>query len=97
MCTPLSVHRAATGSALVNSVRQISVTVGVAVLVAVVGFSVGAASRPDFRIVWCVAAVRGLSASAVGVHLSRGGSSGRTAFALSKETEADARILTDAF
>ncbi|WP_392842524.1 hypothetical protein [Streptomyces sp. LN500] len=96
MCTPLSGHRAATGSALVNSVRQISVTVGVAALVTAVGFPGGAASRPDFRIVWCVAAVLGLSASAVGVHLSRGGSSGRTAFAVSKEAEADARTLTDA-
>ncbi|MFJ7947816.1 MFS transporter [Streptomyces sp. NPDC096354] len=89
-------HRAATGSALVNSVRQISVTVGVAVLVAVVGSHVGAASRPDFRIVWCVAAVLGLSTSAIGVHLSRGGGSGRTASAASKEPEADARALADA-
>lgn len=84
------------GSALVNSVRQLSVTVGVAVLVAVVGSHVGAASRPDFRIVWCVAAVLGLSTSAIGVHLSRGGGSGRTASAASKEPEADARALADA-
>ncbi|MFE7774978.1 MFS transporter [Streptomyces sp. NPDC057445] len=89
-------HRAATGSALVNSVRQISATVGVAVLVAVVGSHVGAASLHDFRIVWCVAAVLGLATSAFGVHLSRGGGSGRTVSATSKEPEADAQALTDA-
>ncbi|MGW2562418.1 MFS transporter [Streptomyces sp. NPDC001514] len=89
-------HRAATGSALVNSVRQISTTVGVAVLVAVVGSHVGAASRHDFRIVWCAAAVLGLATSAIGVHLSRGGGSGRTASAASKEPEADAQALADA-
>ncbi|MFE7791543.1 hypothetical protein [Streptomyces sp. NPDC057460] len=75
-------------AALVNSVRQISVTVGVAVLVAVVGSRVGAASCPDFRIIWCVAAVLGLSTSVIGVHPSRGGGS--------KQSEADARALTDA-
>ncbi|MEU0184284.1 MFS transporter [Streptomyces sp. NPDC006207] len=77
-------HRAATGSALVNSVRQISTSVGVAVLVAVVGSHVGAASLHDFRIVWCVAAVLGLTTSVFGVHLSRGGSTARMAVAASK-------------
>ncbi|MDX2648933.1 MFS transporter [Streptomyces sp. PA03-1a] len=76
-------HRAATGSALVNSVRQISTSVGVAVLVAVVGSHVGAASLHDFRIVWCVAAVLGLTTSVFGVHLSRGGSTARMAVAAS--------------
>ncbi|MFI5633394.1 hypothetical protein ACIA8E_29220 [Streptomyces sp. NPDC051664] len=70
------------------SVCQISVTV--------VGSHVGAASRPDFRIVWWVAAVLGLSPSVIGVRLSRGGGSGRTAAAASKEPEADARALADA-
>lgn len=81
-------HRAATGAALVNSVRQISTTVGVAVLVAVVGSHVGAASLHDFRIVWCVAAVLSLATSAFGVHLSRGSRSGQTAAVASKEPEA---------
>ncbi|MGW5611111.1 MFS transporter [Streptomyces sp. NPDC003753] len=87
-------HRAATGSALVNSVRQISATIGVAVLVAVVGSHVGAASRHDFRIAWWAAAVLGLATAAIGVHLS--GGSGRTASATSKEPEADAQALADA-
>ncbi|MFJ3306884.1 MFS transporter [Streptomyces sp. NPDC086549] len=89
-------HRAATGSALVNSVRQISTTVGVAVLVAVVGSRIGADPLHDFRIVWCTAAVLGLATSAFGVHLSRGGGSGRTASTASKEPEADAQALTEA-
>ncbi|MET8954497.1 MFS transporter [Streptomyces sp. NPDC004393] len=88
-------HRAATGSALVNSVRQISISVGVAVLVAVVGSHVGAASRHDFGIVWCTAAVLGLMTSAFGVHLSRGGGSGRTASTAPKEPEAHAQALAD--
>ncbi|MGW0816505.1 MFS transporter [Streptomyces viridiviolaceus] len=89
-------HRAATGSALVNSVRQISATIGVAVLVAVVGSHVGAASHHDFRSVWCVAAVLGLATSAFGVHLSRGGGSGQAVSATSKEPEADAQAPANA-
>ncbi|MFJ9917417.1 MFS transporter [Actinacidiphila glaucinigra] len=77
-------HRAATGSALVNSVRQISTSVGVAVLVAIVGSHIGAASLHDFRIVWSVAAVLGLATSVFGVHLSRGGGSAQMALAASK-------------
>ncbi|MEV6837161.1 MFS transporter [Streptomyces sp. NPDC051133] len=89
-------HRAATGSALVNSVRQISATVGVAVLVAVVGSHVGAASRHDFRVAWWAAAVLGLATSVIGLHLSRGAGSGRTASTASAEPEADAQALADA-
>ncbi|MFI9809133.1 MFS transporter [Streptomyces sp. NPDC052301] len=89
-------HRAATGSALVNSVRQISATVGVAVLVAVVGSHVGAASRHDFRIVWCAAALLSLATSAIGVHLGRSAGSNRTASTPSTEPEADAQALADA-
>ncbi|MFJ7073531.1 DHA2 family efflux MFS transporter permease subunit [Streptomyces sp. NPDC098781] len=89
-------HRAATGSALVNSVRQISATIGVAVLVAVVGSHVGAASLHDFRIVWFIAAALGLATSAFGVHLTRGGGSGRTAPRASKEPGADGQALADA-
>jgi EmrB/QacA subfamily drug resistance transporter len=89
-------NRAATGSALVNSVRQISTTVGVAVLIAVVGSHVGATSGHDFRIAWSTAAVLSLATSAIGVHLSRGGAPGRTAPAASPKPEADAQALTDA-
>nr|WP_308288118.1 MFS transporter [Streptomyces corallincola] len=69
--------RAATGSALVNSVRQISATVGVAVLVALLGSRTGAASRAEFRTAWAVAAGLSLVSAGVGVHLARGGGRGR--------------------
>ncbi|MGW5047048.1 MFS transporter [Streptomyces griseoluteus] len=89
-------HRAATGSALVNSVRQISATVGVAVLVTVLGGShVDAASRHDFRIAWVAAAVLSLATSAIGVRLSRGGGPARMAPAASKEPAADAQTPAD--
>jgi EmrB/QacA subfamily drug resistance transporter len=88
-------HRAATGSALVNSVRQLSSTVGVAVLVAVVGSHVGAASLHDFRIVWSAAAVLAVATSVIGVHLSRGGGSGGTGSAASKKADG-APALADA-
>ncbi|MFD9127026.1 MFS transporter [Kitasatospora sp. NPDC059571] len=88
-------HRAATGSALVNSVRQLSSTIGVAVLVAVVGSRVDAASAHAFRIVWYAAAALALSTSAIGVHLGRAGS-GRTTPAVSKEPGPGTRALTDA-
>jgi EmrB/QacA subfamily drug resistance transporter len=61
----LPASRAATGSALVNALRQISATVGVAVLVSLLGAGVGVGSVTDFRIAWCVAA--GLSLVTVGV------------------------------
>ncbi|MFC8427431.1 MFS transporter [Streptomyces sp. NPDC057253] len=64
-------HRAATGSALVNSVRQISATVGVALLVAIVGTHVGPAQRQDFRAAWLVAAALSVAAALVGVWITR--------------------------
>ncbi|WP_259464455.1 MFS transporter [Streptomyces sp. TLI_171] len=69
--TSLPGHRAATGSALVNSVRQISATVGVALLVAVVGSEVGPAQRQDFRIAWLIAAALAVVTSAVGLQIAR--------------------------
>ncbi|MFI6074444.1 MFS transporter [Actinoplanes sp. NPDC051343] len=63
--------RAATGSALVNSARQISASIGVALLVTIVGGNVGVSSRDDFRWVWSVAAVLTLATAAVGLLLSR--------------------------
>lgn len=88
-------HRAATGSALVNSVRQISATIGVAVLVAVVGSHVDATSHHDFRVVWYTAAALSLGTSAVGAQLSRGRGQGpeRTGPATPKEAEATGRAL----
>ncbi|MGI5414102.1 MFS transporter [Streptomyces chartreusis] len=71
-------HRAATGSALVNSVRQISATVGVAILVAVVGAHVGPAQRQDFRLAWVLAAALSLLCTAVGVQLTRSAARGRS-------------------
>ncbi|MEV7076570.1 MFS transporter [Streptomyces sp. NPDC093990] len=67
----LPAHRAATGSALVNSVRQISATVGVALLVAIVGTHVGPAQRQDFRAAWLVAAALSAAAAVVGVWITR--------------------------
>ncbi|MFE2075762.1 MFS transporter [Streptomyces misionensis] len=64
-------HRAATGSALVNSVRQISATVGVALLVAVVGTHVGPAQRQDFRAAWLVAAALSVATAVVGARITR--------------------------
>ncbi|MFF4895874.1 MFS transporter [Streptomyces sp. NPDC001068] len=84
-------HRAATGSALVNSVRQISATLGVAVLVAVVGSHVDAASTRDFRAVWYTAAALGLATTAVGIQLSRG--RGRPGPATPQESEATGRTV----
>ncbi|WP_398407118.1 MFS transporter [Streptomyces sp. WSLK1-4] len=65
-------HRSATGSALVNSVRQISATVGVALLVAVVGAQVGPAQRQEFRAAWLVAAALALVTAVVGARITRG-------------------------
>jgi EmrB/QacA subfamily drug resistance transporter len=63
--------RAATGSALVNSARQISASIGVALLVTIVGSQIGAGSRNDFRWAWAVAAALTLATAAVGLLLSR--------------------------
>lgn len=65
----LPADRAATGSALVNAVRQIASTVGVAVLVTVVGSRVSAASVGGFRVAWGVGAVLGLATTAAGLLL----------------------------
>ena len=64
-------NRAATGSALVNSVRQVASTVGVAVLVTILGGSVGAGALTDFRVAWTVGAVLSLATAAVGFLLAR--------------------------
>ncbi|MEE4545008.1 MFS transporter [Streptomyces sp. V4-01] len=63
--------RAATGSALVNSVRQISSTVGVAVLVTILGSQVTAGSVSDFRLAWAIGAGLSLVTALLGVQLAR--------------------------
>ncbi|WP_141955538.1 MFS transporter [Actinoallomurus bryophytorum] len=67
----LPADRAATGSALVNSFRQISATVGVAVLVTILGTRVGAGSVDDFRLAWALGAALGVGTSVVGALLLR--------------------------
>lgn len=67
----LPAHRSATGSALVNSVRQMSATVGIAVLVAILGSHVGPAQRQDFRAAWLAAAALGLACTLIGIRLTR--------------------------
>jgi hypothetical protein len=67
----LPATRAATGSALVNSFRQIAATVGVAVLVTILGSRVGADSVTGFRVGWAVGAALSLATAAVGVALAR--------------------------
>jgi hypothetical protein len=71
--------RAATGSALVNSVRQISSTVGVAVLVTVLGSTVDTGSIRDFRFAWALGAALSLLTAAVGVLLTRSRPAGEPA------------------
>jgi hypothetical protein len=67
----LPATRAATGSALVNSMRQIAATIGVAVLVTIVGARVDAGSATGFRIAWAVGAALSLGTAVVGVLLTR--------------------------
>ncbi|GII58796.1 MFS transporter [Planotetraspora thailandica] len=67
----LPAGRAATGSALVNSVRQIASTVGVAVLVTIIGARVDAGSVGGFRLAWVIGAGLSLVTSVAGVLLMR--------------------------
>jgi EmrB/QacA subfamily drug resistance transporter len=68
----LPADRAATGSALVNSFRQISATLGVAILVTMLGSAVDVSSIGDFRLAWALAAVLSLATAALGLALVRG-------------------------
>jgi EmrB/QacA subfamily drug resistance transporter len=63
--------RAATGSALVNSLRQISATVGVSVLITILGTRVDAGSIDKFRLAWGLGAGLSLMTAVVGVLLTR--------------------------
>lgn len=64
-------NRAATGSALVNSVRQVASTLGVALLVTILGTRVDGGSITGFRVGWAFGVVLSLATTAVGVLLSR--------------------------
>ena len=64
--TALPAHRAATGSAFVNSGRQIASALGVAILVTVLGTT---ASVHEFRVGWAVAAALAIGAAATSVSL----------------------------
>jgi EmrB/QacA subfamily drug resistance transporter len=63
--------RASTGSALVNSVRQIASTVGVAILVTILGAKVDAGSIPGFRLAWALTAALSFATAAIGWLLTR--------------------------
>jgi len=67
----LPAHRSATGSAMVNTGRQISAAVGVALLVSLIGVRVEADSLSEFRAAWLVAATFGLLTGALAAALPR--------------------------
>lgn len=67
----LPAARTATGSALVNSFRQISSALGVALLVTLLGSRVDAGSTGDFRLAWTLAAVLSVVTSVLGALLVR--------------------------
>ena len=67
----LPADRAATGSALVNSVRQISASIGVALLVTIVGSRITAGSENAFRGAWSLAAALTLATAGVGLALTK--------------------------
>jgi EmrB/QacA subfamily drug resistance transporter len=64
-------NRAATGSALVNSFRQISAAIGVATLVTILGTHVNTSSTNDFRVAWLLGAALSLATTATGLALTR--------------------------
>lgn len=63
--------RATTGSTLVNSLRQISSTVGVSLLVTILGTRVDAGSVNHFRLAWGLGTGLSLLTAGVGVLLTR--------------------------
>jgi hypothetical protein len=69
--TSLPAHRSATGSALVNSNRQIFSALGVALLVTLLGATIGAGSVNAFRWSWVIAAGLALLCGVAGVVMAR--------------------------
>jgi EmrB/QacA subfamily drug resistance transporter len=72
----LPADRAATGSAMVNSLRQISATLGVSILVTIIGSRLDATSIDDFRLSWTLAAALSLATSLLGGALMRSRTAG---------------------
>jgi EmrB/QacA subfamily drug resistance transporter len=70
-------NRAATGSALVNSFRQISAAVGVAILVTILGTQVDPTAITEFRTAWLLSAALGLATTVTGLALARSTSQSR--------------------
>jgi hypothetical protein len=68
--TALPAHRSATGSALVNSNRQIASAVGVAILVTLLGAHPGVGSVGAFRLGWATATGLALLSAVTGVALA---------------------------
>lgn len=66
----LPANRAATGSALVNSFRQIAATLGVAVLVTILGGGAAVGAVGSFRTAWVLAAGLALVTAALGVAIA---------------------------
>jgi EmrB/QacA subfamily drug resistance transporter len=73
----LPADRAGTGSALVNSFRQISSALGVALLVTLLGASVSAGSLGDFREAWGLSAALSFVTALLGAVLTRTRPAGR--------------------
>jgi hypothetical protein len=69
--TALPAHRSATGSAIINSSRQISSALGVALLVTVLGSAVGA--RHGYVLSWSIGAGLALLAAGASLALPRVG------------------------
>jgi hypothetical protein len=69
--TALPATRSATGSALVNSGRQIASALGVAILVTLLGNQVTVASVPEFRVGWLVGAIACVVPAAAGLLMLR--------------------------
>jgi EmrB/QacA subfamily drug resistance transporter len=69
--TALPPHRSATGSALLNSGRQIASALGVAVLVTLLGQRIGAAATGTFRLGWLIAAALSAATSVLALPLLR--------------------------
>lgn len=74
--TALPHHRSATGSAIVNSIRQVSSALGVAVLVTLLAGSGGL--RHDYRLGWTVAAGLALLSALAALLVTNGGRAAAT-------------------
>jgi hypothetical protein len=69
--TALPPHRSATGSALLNSGRQIASALGVAVFVTLAGQRIDPASTGTFRLGWLIGAILSAATSLLALPLLR--------------------------